>query len=47
MWPHETFRGVGFADGVMEAAGSLGNGDDEDEIEEELERCRRAVGLVR
>jgi hypothetical protein len=38
---------VGFGDGMMQTARCLGDGDDEDQIEEELERCGRAVRLVR
>ena len=34
---------MGFRDGVMQPARRLGDGDDEDEVEEELERRRGAV----
>jgi hypothetical protein len=43
----ETFERVGFTDCVTQPARGLRDGDDEDEIEEELEGCGRAVGLVR
>ena len=43
----EALERVRLADRVVQPARRLGDGDDEDEIEEELERCGRAVGLVR
>ena len=43
----EALKRVGVADRVMEPARGLGDGDDEDEIEEQLERRGRAVMLVR
>ena len=43
----EALERVSFADRMVQPARRLGDRDDEDEIEEELERCRRAVGLVR
>ena len=43
----EAFERVGLGDGVMQPARRLRDGDDEDEVEEQLERRRGAVWLVR